>query len=871
MGAKLFPLAWQGIRRRRRSSILLFLVLTLSFPVAVMMLSVMGSMDRTNEEYLRNTYGAWFGAIPDGRDEDRSFLERRDWLSQLGESVSYAQVKVSNPISGAGTVDETFLELGRIRLRSGRLPEQPGEIAMEEDLLTALGYSAELGQTVSVPLTIPLADAPDEWIRVDRSFTLTGVLNEYAHLWILEPNAQGRLLNSAIFLPEDGASIMEEAQARADSDQVGDVRQPVTSYFFTALPGTEEIAREAVDGYMDYSRLGGDGDHRGSYNVAAARRYSVTDYNAYYVALILVITLLAVVAVYLLELQSDVRRVVRLRSLGASKGQIRRLLLLETVLLALPALTLGTALGAAGTAVLLNLLVYSGSIAVILYIPWAMVAAAVALWVCGMALVRLLTFQAAVRTPMTGRMNLEARQRRRVHRLQRVFAWALSVALCAVATYSVMGIQFPLRLYLYTSSYPAYNVIASHYPDEQSLVAMEDIARMEEIPGISGWLGVTRLDGLIRGETLEEQPAQFFVVDALRWNVQKGKPIFDGIDLEAYNRGELAVLAVLNRRGTAYFTTQEERVDETGETYWEFLDHSVEITVQTGDSLSCTLPVSDRYLGGVETETGISFLSEDALTLPVTVGAVEGFGSGDTLESQNFGLPVGSNSPYSVFVSPGFVRRMLDALPDGGWLGPYEKDGLEGYTSLSLFTNLNAGALATDRGVLQAARAAGFGVLNHRLSLEPDIQGYLQTTLTLAASGTCIGLITALLLFSTLELEAQRERRRYGTLRALGMSRRQQDRDLLGRAALQAAAAVALGYAIYVAIAVRDSILNLHQNGEAVPALLQLLAWQLEDLRYTWFLPLLLLAEFLLVVALYFAAKGRLYKLNLMEMLSQER
>ena len=57
----------------------------------------------------------------------------------------------------------------------------------------------------------------------------------------------------------------------------------------------------------------------------------------------------------------------------------------------------------------------------------------------------------------------------------------------------------------------------------------------------------------------------------------------------------------------------------------------------------------------------------------------------------------------------------------------------------------------------------------------------------------------------------------------------------------------------------------------AVPALGQLLVGQLENLRYTWFLPLLLLGEFLLVVALYFAAKGRLYKLNLMEMLSQER
>ena len=102
------------------------------------------------------------------------------------------------------------------------------------------------------------------------------------------------------------------------------------------------------------------------------------------------------------------------------------------------------------------------------------------------------------------------------------------------------------------------------------------------------------------------------------------------------------------------------------------------------------------------------------------------------------------------------------------------------------------------------------------------------------------------------------------------MSRRQQDRDLLGRAALQAAAAAALGYAIYVAIAVRDSILNLHQNGKpsrrwgsswwgswkicAIPGSSPCCSWGI-----------------LLVVALYFAAKGRLYKLNLMEMLSQER
>ena len=83
--------------------------------------------------------------------------------------------------------------------------------------------------------------------------------------------------------------------------------------------------------------------------------------------------------------------------------------------------------------------------------------------------------------------------------------------------------------------------------------------------------------------------------------------------------------------------------------------------------------------------------------------------------------------------------------------------------------------------------------------------------------------------------------------------------------------AIAVSCGIYVAFGVRDAVLSYQRNEEAVPALGQLLVGQLENLRYTWFLPLLLLGEFLLLFALYFAAKGRLYKLNLMEMLSQER
>ena len=869
MNHDLWPLARQGIFRRRRSSLLLFLVLLLSFAFAVMMLSVMGSMNRTNIEYLKNTYGAWHGAIPDGKDSDRAFLERRDWLDRLGESVNYGQVRGTTPVSGVGSVDETFLELGRIRLDEGRLPEQPGEIAMEADLLVALGYEPAVGQTVSVPMMIPQAEDPTSFLLVVRDFVLTGVLHEYAHLWILENNVQNRLLNSALILPEDGEAILAEAQAMADEYQSGLVRPPLTSYFYTPLEGMEERLRAEVDAHMAETR-GAAEDRRGCVNVSAGAAYAATDYNTFYVGLILVIALLAVVAVYLLELQSDVRRVVRLRSIGASKTQIRRLLLLETVLLAVPAVALGTALGAAGTVGLLRLLVFSGSVEIVVDIPWGAVAVTVLFWVLGVAAMRMLTFQAAVRTPMTGRMVLETKQRRRVHKLQRVFAWGLSMALCLVATYSILEYQLPWVLYTYYSGQHAYSVYRTESSplfaagEVPGVMTAEETELLLEIPGVTGQMGITCLSCRLRGETVEEQDAQVYVVDAAQWMERNGAPFFEGVDLDAYRRGELAVLVVaVQQDGTAYFTTEIQEKNAEGETVYSYETTEAEVTAAAGDTLELALAAVLR-----EEADGGESMQAQTLQIPTVVGAVAEYGYGS---EQNFGLPFGANDLYSVLVSPGYIQRVLDTLPEGSQLGPYWAGGLMGFEELYLFADANAEYLFTDNAVAQLARRYQLGIGIFRTMYAADIQGYLQTMLTLAGTGVCIGLIAALLLFSTLELEAQRERRRYGILRALGMSRRQQNLALARQAALQAVTAIAVSCGIYVAFGVRDAVLVYQRNEEAVPALLQLLVRQLEDLRYTWFLPLLLLAEFLLVVALYFAAKGRLYKLNLMEMLSQER
>ena len=95
MNGELFGLAIQGIGRKKRSSLLLFAVLLLSFAFAIISLTVTGSIRKTNEEYRYDTYGTWYGAIPNGQDADEVFLRKQAWLDGLGITKSYGTIQAA--------------------------------------------------------------------------------------------------------------------------------------------------------------------------------------------------------------------------------------------------------------------------------------------------------------------------------------------------------------------------------------------------------------------------------------------------------------------------------------------------------------------------------------------------------------------------------------------------------------------------------------------------------------------------------------------------------------------------------------------------------------------------------------------------------
>lgn len=100
----IFSLAIQGMRRRKRQSLLIFFVLLISFAFAIMLLSYSSSISSTNSQLYSDTFGTWYASfISEDETADREYLESNDWLDDIGVSVNYGIVS---------ECDENYLYFG---------------------------------------------------------------------------------------------------------------------------------------------------------------------------------------------------------------------------------------------------------------------------------------------------------------------------------------------------------------------------------------------------------------------------------------------------------------------------------------------------------------------------------------------------------------------------------------------------------------------------------------------------------------------------------------------------------------------------------------------------------------------------------------
>lgn len=763
----LFALAVQGTMRKRRSSLLTFLVLLLSFSCAIMSLSITQSISSTNTEYRLNTFGEWYLAIPDGMEEDGAWLEHQSWVRKAGSCRVYGWV--SRSMSAYGSVDEAYFDLSRARMLAGRLPRENDEVALTEKLLEDFDITEyEIGQEITLSFSSYYRNTDEVAISGGQTFKLCGVFRESVQYWHFGYNKKENRPVTVILTDEAARDVYETLDAAAQRENGRHLQQPSQQFYVFVERNARKEAIDATKKHMQSTRDIVTQDVQPCVNLAAyPNEEAAVSSNTLYSFLIAAVALAAVLCVSVLQLPTEVHSFAVLRSIGITKWQLLLLMLLEALLLIVPAVALSIPLGAGLTWFALRLLMYSGSVPVQVIVPYEQIKLLLVLWLAVLLLARLLLFAVTVRTPLSGKMQLTRRKARRVGCSRGMLIALLLTAFCTVLLYVVPEAADTFRWLDYERSKPSYSVYNYGVGHFNTTVPEDFCEELEKVPGVAwveGSLDVFSEKTLpedvlvsLSFEGFEERTVNFSMVDYDTW---EDTLRLSDEDAQRFVRGDIVLLGF----------AEEGDIDVLPE----------------GDIMIRALDPNGNCVGEVS-------------ATPLVWVEPKGF-----LFTR---AKLYHGDAYSIFCSKAYLDKLTSTFgADTKWNG-YAAGDTSGYSFVHIMADSNADDLSTDCAIEELCRQQReLRFYSGRESRDQRIQGYTQKLILLLVCGGCVALVSLLLLASAFALEAEQERRSYSILRVIGMSLRQMRRRVFGKALWRSIFAVLAGWALYAALSVSTQL-----------------------------------------------------------------
>ncbi len=337
------------LRANKRQYLSLILGIFLSvFLVGTMVLTVYGIYTA----YLHRRYDK-VGYLDAVALESQYSAINSEVLEEMGFFDQIGQVYLSGAVTDTnlylGYYDSVGQELLNLKSVAGRLPEHPGEIAMEQSAQEILEVSLEIGDTLELSIT-PVAGTPE-----NRTFTLVGILPERsAHFE--EPNFDGICEFPAIVTSDREPAftvgrlhtnhvmtLLPEVSMDTMLDYAWDTGYALKLYGLSATGEREYNSdRSTVMRYLDEEGLTRENMVR-LWRLFTGQNKMGADadmFNAISIALILAAALLLSCGVGICGAMEGILTKRReeigvLRAVGATRRQIRRMFGRENLLLAL--------------------------------------------------------------------------------------------------------------------------------------------------------------------------------------------------------------------------------------------------------------------------------------------------------------------------------------------------------------------------------------------------------------------------------------------------------------------------------------------------------------------------------------------------------
>ena len=310
----MFSLLIKGMYRRKKEVLpvlLVTLIVTFFMSGVLMAQSILKDFIR---EQNRENYGDWVIASTDG-ELSHPYLTDKGYLKK--SLVIYDSEGNSTGFT-VGCVDESLTAFARIRLYEGHLPENENEIAADLNTLQQTGHSYELGQEITLYWKKEGAD-DEEPVFLSKTYTLCGTVKPFNTLW----KSAGRI--PKFIVTEEELNTIDPGEAL---------------YYYRFDPSLNKVDVEEF--FRAFQK-----EHHGlTFNDFVYTDVIWNTEEFYRIAsfLMIVVAVFAITWMLFSYTGKRSREYYRLRTLGASRGKLNRLIFAECGLILIPCAVIGIGL-----------------------------------------------------------------------------------------------------------------------------------------------------------------------------------------------------------------------------------------------------------------------------------------------------------------------------------------------------------------------------------------------------------------------------------------------------------------------------------------------------------------------------------------------
>ena len=327
--------AYCNMRHYKSKNILIGIAIILTTLLLFVIPSIGKDMVEVNFAVINKIYPTWHALYRNVDESTVMKLAAHHDVKTYGLRSDAGYMNLEDATVSMMYMDRTGMELYKVKLKEGQLPQKENDIVVSKGILEALGQNGKIGDTITVPYQILKDDGLD--YTKEKDFRICGFLadNESS-----KEQKQYTSLVSEAFLK---AEIPVEQVKYRFLLQVNGQKGNTTADYTETI---QNIARQ----------FGISEDDMNINKEYLAANYVDPATIPVIVGIMLIVVLAGIItiySVYYVSMNQRVREFGKLKAIGATKRQLRQIVLREGMGVALFAITIGLLIGTVAVKVVL--------------------------------------------------------------------------------------------------------------------------------------------------------------------------------------------------------------------------------------------------------------------------------------------------------------------------------------------------------------------------------------------------------------------------------------------------------------------------------------------------------------------------------------